>query len=316
MDDSNEKKSIAVAIPCHDEAETVATVIEGFARVLPDAEIHVFDNASTDSTAEIARRSGAQVHPVPRKGKGNVVRAMFATIDADYLVMVDGDATYPPEAAASMLDMARSGKAHMIVGARTGAGNKQAFRRMHVFGNRLIVGLINLLFGSRLTDALSGLRVFRRDLYKSLPVLSGGFEVETEMTLNALDQGFVIAEIPITYYQRPEGSESKLNTYKDGALLLWTIFSIFKDFRPLIFFGTCGFIVFTAGIGFGLYVIAEFSQTGAVQHPSTAALAASLCVAGLLAIATGFILDSVRRYNRSLQQLLGHRTGVTRIKSG
>ncbi|MEW6218487.1 MAG: glycosyltransferase [Thermodesulfobacteriota bacterium] len=295
---------IAILIPCYNEELTVRAVVHGFRAALPGAAIHVFDNASTDRTAEEARGAGAQVHHVPARGKGCVVRAMFRSVDADLYVMVDGDNTYPPERVAALLEPVRRGEADMVVGARLQQYHEEAFRRLHVSGNRLVVGLINVLFRARLTDALSGYRAFSRRFVKTMPVLSRGFEIETEMTLHALEQGLAIQEVPVPYGSRPAGSHSKLNTYRDGLLLLKTIVSIFKDYRPLLFFSLAGLACLTLGLGFGAIVISEFMATGKVFHPSTAVLAASLFIIGLLSLTTGLILDTVNRRNREQFVLL------------
>lgn len=305
MTDSKEK--IAVIIPCHNEAETIEKVVRDFHAALPEAEIHVFDNASTDHTTARAQAAGAKTHFVASKGKGNVVRAMFTEIDADIFIMADGDDTYPAEMAPQLLNMIRAGQAEMIVGNRLQRGNESAFRRMHLFGNRIITWAINLLFGSRIEDALSGFRAFSGRFVRNTPILATGFEVETELTLTALDNGFRIVEVPISYRKRPAGSHSKLSTIRDGTLLLMTIITIFRDYRPLAFFGIGGLLVFATGLVFGFFVIGEFTATGKVTHPSTAALSASLCVAGLLSIMTGFVLDSIKRYHRSVRVLLAGR---------
>ncbi len=297
-------QQIAVIIPCHNEETTIQAVVKGFRAVLPEAAIHVFDNCSTDRTSEEAWAAGAHVHYVAIKGKGVVVRHMFREVDADVYVMVDGDDTYPSENVSDLIGPILKGDAEMVVGARLQVFEQSAFRRLHVAGNKLIVGLINLLFQSRLTDALSGYRAFSRYFVKTIPVLSKGFEIETEMTLHALENGLPIKEVTIPYKARPAGSYSKLNTFRDGWLLLQTIVTIFKDFRPLVFFLSAGLLAFLSGFAFGSIVISEFMATGKVFHFSTAVLAASLCLMGLLSVVTGLILDTVNRRNREIYFLL------------
>lgn len=298
------KPRIAVIIPCRNEELTVREVVSGFKAVLPDAAIHVFDNRSTDRTADEARAAGAVVHYVGVPGKGNVVRHMFRNVDADVYVMVDGDSTYPPDRVHDLMAPVLKGDAEMVVGARLREYGEEAFRPLHVLGNKLIVGLINVLFSARLTDALSGYRAFSRYFVKTMPVLSRGFEVETEMSLHALEHGLTIEEIPVPYGARPAGSKSKLNTYRDGWLLLRTIVSIFKDYRPLTFFLSFGLIALLTGLGFGIFVIREFLMTGKVFHPSTAVLAAALVGTSMLSAVTGLILDTVNRRNREQYILL------------
>jgi len=298
------KQRIAVVIPCHNEELTVRKVATDFKTALPEAEIHVFDNCSTDRTSEEALAAGAFVHFVAAKGKGVVVRAMFREIDADLYIMVDGDDTYPPDMARELLKPVTGGEAQMVVGARLHRYEQNAFRRLHVIGNKMIVGLINTLFQARLTDALSGYRVFSRYFVKTMPVMSKGFEIETEMTLHALENNLGIKEIPVPYGARPAGSVSKLSTFKDGWLLLRTIVSIFKDYRPLGFFVSVGIFALLLSIGFGSFVTQEFMQTGEMTHPSTAVLAASLFISGFLSITTGLVLDTVNRRSREQYILL------------
>jgi len=295
---------IAVLIPCHNEAATIAKVIGDFRRVLPAAEIWVFDNASSDGTGDYAAQAGAQVRRVPAKGKGHVVRAMFREVDADIYVMVDGDDTYPADAAPALIEDVAAGRADMVVGTRLEFYGHDAFRRFHGFGNRLVRRCVGMLFGHPVRDVLSGYRAFSRRLVKSMPVMSRGFEIETEMTVFALSNGFVFSERAIAYGTRPEGSVSKLDTYRDGVRVLKTILFLFKDMRPLLFFGALALISVVAGAGFGGIVIHEFTRTGLVTHPSTAVLAAACTLAGLLSLATGLILDTVNRRSHEILRLI------------
>ncbi|RZZ88054.1 glycosyltransferase [Pseudoxanthomonas winnipegensis] len=295
---------VAVLIPCFNEATTIAKVVGDFRAALPQAEVWVFDNASTDDTAQAARAAGAQVRRVPAKGKGNVVRAMFRDVEADAYLMVDGDDTYPAGAAAALLEEVRQGRADMVVGTRLEDFQHASFRRFHGIGNQLVRRCVAMLFGSPVRDVLSGYRAFSRRFVKSMPVLSHGFEIETEMTVFALSSGFVLAERPIAYGVRPDGSQSKLSTYRDGVRVLRTLLFLFKDMRPLLFFGGVAALMVLAGLGFGSVVIAEFSRTGLVTHPSTAVLAVALTLVGIVSLATGLILDTVNRRANEIQRLI------------
>jgi glycosyltransferase involved in cell wall biosynthesis len=295
---------IAVLVPCHNEAQTVAKVVADFRRVLPQAEVWVFDNASSDATGELALQAGARVRRVAAKGKGNVVRAMFRDVEADVYLMVDGDDTYPADAAPMLLEHVSSGRADMVVGTRLETYGAASFRRFHGFGNRLVRRCIGALFGHPVRDVLSGYRAFSRRFVKSMPVLSRGFEIETEMTVFALSNGFVLAESTISYGKRPDGSVSKLNTYRDGLRVLKTILFLFKDMRPLLFFGTAALACVLAGLGFGAIVIHEFSQSGLVTHPSTAVLAVAFTLVGVVSLATGLILDTVNRRSNEILRLI------------
>ncbi|MBD9437805.1 glycosyltransferase [Pseudoxanthomonas sp. PXM03] len=295
---------IAVLIPCHNEALTVQKVVADFRDALPEAEVWVFDNASSDGTAELAAQAGARVRRVLAKGKGNVVRAMFRDVDAEIYVMADGDDTYPAASARALIRDVADGRADMVVGTRLESHETASFRRFHGFGNRLVRGCIGALFGHPVRDVLSGYRVFSRRFVKSMPVLSRGFEIETEMTVFALSNGFVLSERTIEYGTRPDGSESKLNTYRDGMRVLKTILFLFKDMRPLLFFGTLSLLCVLAGLGFGAFVIHEFTQIGLVTHPSTAVLAVAFTLMGVVALATGLILDTVNRRSNEILRLI------------
>ena len=299
-----ERPRIAVLIPCYNEALTIGKVVGDFRAALPEAAIHVFDNASSDDTAALARAAGATVIAVPAKGKGHVVRSMFRDVDADVFLMVDGDDTYPADRARAVLAPVLAGDADMVVATRLEAHHDSAFRRFHGFGNRLVRGVISRLFDTSLADVLSGYRAFSPRFVRSMPVLSHGFEIETEMTVFALSQGMQLREVPVPYGSRPEGSHSKLHTFRDGYRVLRTILFLYKDYRPLQFFGLIALACLFAGIGFGAIVVREFALSGLVTHPSTAVLAVALVLIGMLALATGLILDTVNRRSLELMRLL------------
>ena len=312
---------IAVVSPCHNEAPTVAKVVDDFRACLPEADVFVFDNASTDATACIARSAGAQVISVPARGKGHVVRSMFRQIDADVYLMVDGDDTYPASHARELLAPVLAGKADMVVGTRLETHAYAAFRPLHGLGNRLVCTVISQLFGTRIADALSGYRAFSRRFVKTMPVLSHGFEIETEITVFALSQAFAVAEVPVPYGSRPEGSHSKLHTFRDGFRVLKTILFLFKDFRPLLFFGMIALLCVLCGLAFGSLVVSEFAATSKVTHPSTAVLSAALMLLGMLSLSTGLVLDTVNRRTQELQrllsdQLLGEGSSPVRVDQG
>ena len=288
-------KQVAILIPCYNEALTIKKVINDFQRELPDADIYVYDNNSTDNTYEIALNEGAIVKKEPRQGKGNVIRQMFFDIDADYYLMVDGDDTYPAEHAHELLAALREGRADMVIGDRLSNGtyfdeNKRAF---HDFGNNLVKNSINYLYKAKIKDVMTGYRGFNRIFVKSFPVMSSGFQIETEFTIHALDKRFKLVEVPIDYRDRPEGSESKLDTYSDGAKVLLTIMKMFKDYKPLLFFSIFSLIFFLFGLIFGIPVINEFIQTGFITKVPSSILASGLMVFGLLLLVTGLILDTV-----------------------
>lgn len=282
----------------------MAKVVADFRRALPQAEIWVFDNASTDGTGELAAQAGAHVRRVAAKGKGNVVRAMFRDVDADVFVMVDGDDTYPADAVGGLVADVAEGRADMTVGTRLESHGDGSFRRFHGFGNRLVRSCVGWLFGRPVRDVLSGYRAFSRRFVKSMPVMSRGFEIETEMTVFALANGFLFSEHVVEYGVRPDGSQSKLSTFRDGFRVLRTLLFLFKDMRPLLFFGAIALACLLAGLAFGVYVINEFTSTGLVTHPSTAVLAVALVLVGMISLATGLILDTVNRRTGEIQRLI------------
>lgn len=295
---------IAVAIPCHNEARTIAAVIAAFQESLPEASVHVLDNNSSDGTGQIARQAGATVHSVPALGKGEVVRVMFRDIDADILIMVDGDQTYPPDRARDLLQPIIDGRAEMVVGTRLQQHGAASFRAWHVLGNKLVIRAINALFHGQLSDALSGYRAFSRRFTTTMPVLSRGFEIETEITLHALEHGIPIVEVPVAYGARPSGSESKLRTFRDGCRVLATIVRLYKDYRPLRFFGALGAALVVAGVAVGILVIREFLELGQVVGVARAIVSVSACLVGIVALATGLILETVNRRAREIYVLV------------
>ena len=286
--------SIAVLIPCYNEAVTIAKVVDDFHRELPEATVYVYDNNSTDDTAEIARAHGAVVRREPRQGKGNVVRQMFRDVEADCYLMVDGDDTYPAEAARGLCQPILEGEADMTVGDRLSNGsygeeNKRAF---HGLGNELVRRLIKILYGFEFSDVMTGYRAFTRAFAKTLPVLSPGFEIETELSIHAVDKRWRIAQVPIEYRDRPAGSESKLNTFSDGAKVLRMICSLFKDYKPLGFFSGLALVFFVAGLCVGVPVVLEFMATGLVPRLPSAIVAVALCGLAALLFICGLILDT------------------------
>ena len=304
--------AIAVAIPCFNEAPTVAQVVADFRAALPEAAIHVFDNRSTDGTGALAAGAGAVVHRVEAPGKGEAVRAMFRQLEADVVLMVDGDGTYPAERARDLLAPVLEGRAQMAVGTRLEDHHAGSFRAGHKLGNRLVLGLINALFGMRLSDVFSGYRAFDRRFVKTMPVLSRGFEIETEITLHALEHRVPIVEVPVKYGTRPEGSVSKLSTFQDGQRVLATLLRLYKDYRPLAFFGGPGVLLLALGAGAGGLVLREFLELGHVEGVARAVFAVACGVVGIVALATGFILDTVNRRARELYVLIAdHVIGPT-----
>lgn len=294
------KPTIAVLVPCYNEEITVGKVIDDFKRVLPGADVWVYDNNSKDRTSEIALAHGAHVVFEPRQGKGNVVRQMIRDIDADYYIMVDGDDTYPAEEAPALLQPLFDGRADHVVGDRLSNGtygeeNKRAF---HGFGNDLVKWLIKVLYGFEFKDVMTGYRAFNRVFAKSLPVLSPGFEIETELSIHAVDKRWRIEQVPIDYRDRPEGSVSKLNTVSDGMKVLKMIFSLLKDYKPLGFFSILALIAIIIGLCLGIPVITEFMATGLVPRLPTAVLAVAFCGLGCLFFTCGLILDTVVKGNR------------------
>ena len=297
---SRESISVAVLIPCYNEAITIAKVVDDFKRELPEASIYVYDNNSNDGTADIARTHGAIVKREPRQGKGNVLRQMLRDIDADCYVLVDGDDTYPAEAVHKLLEPLISDRADMVVGDRisNGSYHKENNRAFHGFGNNLVRSLIKLLYGFNFSDVMTGYRAFNYAFAKSVTILSTTFELETELSINAVDKRWRIEEVPIEYRDRPKGSVSKLNTFSDGLKVLFTIASLFKDYRPLALFTLIALILCFLGLITGIPVIVEFMQTGQVLKMPSALLAVGLIFLGALSLSSGLVLDTVVKGNR------------------
>ncbi len=296
---------VAILVPCYNEAITVEKVVTDFRRVMPDATVYVYDNNSTDNTAELAERAGAVVVREPRQGKGHVVRQMLRDIDADYYVMVDGDDTYPAEAAPALVAPLVAGEADMVVGDRLSNGTygEENDRAFHGFGNDLVRWLIKHIYGFEYSDVMTGYRSFNRVFAKTLPVTSSGFEIETELSIHAVDKAWRVAEVPIDYRDRPEGSESKLSTFSDGMKVLKMIMSLFKDYRPMALFGWVALILVVLGFVIGLPVVADFARTGLVDRLPTALLAVGLVLSGLMSLVCGLILDTVVKGTRKQYEL-------------
>lgn len=295
---------IAVFIPCLDEEQTVGKVIDDFRRELPDAAIFVIDNGSSDRTAEVAEEHGARVVREQRRGKGFAVRTAFRRLDADILVMVDGDDTYPAEAVKPLLAPVLDGQADMTVGSRLMSGNSSEFGPLNRFGNWIYPTLLRFLLRVRLTDVLSGFRVMSREFVRGVPIASTGFEIEAELTVKAVERGYRLVELPIDLRSRPHGSQSKIRIFSDGWRILWTIILLFRDYRPLTFFGSIGLVLMLIGLIAGVGVTAEFLRTGLVPRLPTAVLAVALELAGILLIAIGVILSAVNRRFEELENKL------------
>lgn len=293
---------IVVLVPCYNEEITIRKVVQDFRAALPNAEIYVYDNNSTDRTIETARAAGAIVRTERMKGKGHVIRRMFADVDADYYILADGDATYEAAAAPALLRMAMTEGLDMVTGSRV-TDREAAYRRGHVLGNMVLTGLVTLVFGRRLSDMLSGYRVFSRRFVKSFPALSAGFETETEFTVHALQLGMPIGEMATVYLERPPGSASKLRTYTDGLLILRTIINLVKQERPLMFFSAIGLILTLLGLGFGVPVVVTYVQTGFVPRLPTALLATGSMILAALCFVCGLILDSIALGRREQKRM-------------
>ena len=301
--------SIAILIPCYNEAQTVGKVIDDFRAAAPEATLYVYDNNSSDNTAAIAREHGAIVRHEPRQGKGNVVRQMFRDIEADCYVMVDGDDTYPAESIRDLCAPILEGRADMTVGDRLSNGtyaeeNKRAF---HGFGNDLVRFMIKWIYGYGFEDVMTGYRAFSRTFVKTFPALSEGFQIETELSIHAVDRRWRIADVPIVYRDRPAGSESKLDTVGDGIKVIMMIGTLFKDYRPLKFFSLIALILAIIGFACGIPVILEYFQTGLVPRLPTALLAVALIFLACLSLVAGFILDSVAKSERREWELAVYR---------
>jgi len=294
---------IAVLIPCYNEEVAIADTVVGFQKALPEATIYVYDNNSRDKTVERASAAGAVVCRETLQGKGNVVRRMFADIEADVYLMTDGDTTYDPGAARAMIDLLVADNLDMVVGKRIHKA-KEAYRPGHVLGNKMLTGFLARLFGTRFSDILSGYRAFSRRFAKSFPALSAGFEIETELTVHALTLSLPVAEIDTDYFERPAGSTSKLNTYRDGIRILRVMLTLFKNERPLAFFTWAALILGLLSVGLALPVVLTWIHTGLVPRFPTAILSASIMLLAFLSVAVGLNLDTVTRGRREVKRLM------------
>ncbi|MDF0493222.1 glycosyltransferase family 2 protein [Bradyrhizobium yuanmingense] len=299
---SSTQLRIAVLVPCYNEEAAVATVVADFRKALPAAEIYVYDNNSRDRTAAVAREAGAIVRSERRQGKGHVVRRMFADVEADVYVLVDGDATYDAPSAPMMIDRLLDEHLDMVVGLRVDQV-QAAYRLGHRTGNRMLTGFLSDTFGHAFKDILSGYRVFSRRFVKSFPVLSDGFEIETELAVYALELSLPVAEVETPYYARPEGSFSKLNTWRDGFRILGTMLKLYRSERPLRFFTVIGILLALASIIFAIPIVITFIETGLVPRLPTAVLSMGLMIMALLSVSSGLVLDTVTRGRREMKML-------------
>jgi len=293
---------IAVLLPCYNEEKAIAATVRGFRAALPSATIYVYDNNSRDRTREVAAEAGAIVRSERQQGKGHVVRRMFADIDADIYVMADGDLTYDPESAPEMVDLLLGEQLDMVVGTRRHE-EKDAYRGGHVLGNKVFTGLLSGLFGRSFSDIFSGYRVFSRRFVKSFPVLSSGFEIETEMSVHALELRMPVDEVETAYGARPEGSHSKLSTYSDGWRILKTIVTLYRIERPVLFYGSIGALLVVAALLLAAPLVQTYLQTGLVPRFPTAILVTGMVIVAVLCFFAGLILDTVTRGRREVRRL-------------
>lgn len=295
---------IAVLIPCYNESKTIEKVVKDYKAALPEADIYVYDNNSKDGTDEIARNAGAIVRYETKQGKGNVIRTMFRDIDADCYLMIDGDDTYPAENAREMCEYVLKDNVDMVIGDRLSSTYFQENKRpFHNLGNKMVRGLINKIFKNNINDIMTGYRAFSYKFAKTFPVLSKGFEIETEMSIHAIDKNFTLKEIPVQYRDRPAGSVSKLNTYKDGARVLKTIATLFKEYKPSLFFNTISIFFYIIAILFAIPVFSEYFNTGLVPRFPTLIVACISLVIGLLLNVTSLILQVIVKKHRQLFEL-------------
>ncbi len=308
IDSRLDEYKIAVLVPCYNEQASVGRVVRDFKAALPAATVFVFDNNSTDDTAAAAREAGAEVFREKQQGKGNVVRRMFTDVEADIYVLVDGDATYDAASVRAMIERLLADRLDMVVANRVDHDHA-AYRAGHRAGNRLLTGFVAAVFGPTFNDMLSGYRVMSRRFVKSFPVLSGGFEIETELTIHALVLGLAAIEVDTPYYARAEGSASKLNTWRDGLRILRTIVRLYRAERPLPLFGAIGVALAIAAIGFAIPIVVTYMETGLVPRLPTAVLSTGLMILACLSVAIGLVLDTVTRGRREMKLLayLAHR---------
>ena len=296
------KPRIAVLLPCYNEEAAIGQTVAAFRAALPDATIYVYDNNSRDGTRAVAANAGAVVRTERQQGKGHVVRRMFADIDADVYVMADGDLTYDPKAAPAMVDLLLAEQLDMVVGTRRHE-EKEAYRGGHVLGNKLFTGLLSGLFGRSFSDIFSGYRVFSRRFVKSFPVLSSGFEIETEMSVHALELRMPVGEVETAYGARPEGSQSKLSTYSDGWRILKTIVTLYRIERPVLFYGSIGALLLSLAILLSVPLVVTYVNTGLVPRVPTAILVTGMSIIAVLCFFAGLILDTVTRGRREVRRL-------------
>ena len=299
---SQKQARIAVLLPCYNEEAAIAATVAGFKAALPQATIYVYDNNSRDRTREVAAKAGAIVRSERQQGKGHVVRRMFADVDADVYVMADGDLTYDPKAAPEMVDLLLAEQLDMVVGTRRHE-EKDAYRRGHALGNRAFTGLLSGLFGRSFSDIFSGYRVFSSRFVKSFPVLSSGFEIETEISVHALELRTPVGEIETAYAARPEGSQSKLSTYSDGWRILKTIVTLYRIERPVLFYGGIGALLLAAALLLAVPLVITYLHTGLVPRFPTAILVTGMVIVAVLCFFTGLILDTVTRGRREVRRL-------------
>ena len=296
------RQKVAVLVPCYNEEAAIGKVVADFKAVVPEANIYVYDNNSRDRTMEVAASAGAVVRREPQQGKGHVVRRMFADVEADIYVLVDGDATYDAASARTMINRLIDDRLDMVVAARIDR-EQAAYRSGHRLGNWLLTGFVAHVFGRTISDMLSGYRVFSRRFVKAFPVLSGGFEIETELTIHALELGLPVGEVKTPYYARSMGSSSKLNTWRDGFRILWTILKLYRSERPLPFFSALGISLALMSTGLGIPIVLTFLREGIVLRLPTAVLSTGLMLLAFLSIASGLVLDTVTRGRRELKLL-------------
>lgn len=309
------KSKIAVLIPCYNESKTIAKVVKDYKEALPEADIYVYDNNSTDNTDEIAKKAGAIVRYESKQGKGNVIRTMFREIDADCYLMIDGDDTYQAENARQMCDYVLENGVDMVIGDRLSSTyfeeNKRPF---HNLGNKMVRGLINKIFKSNIRDIMTGYRAFSYNFVKTFPILSKGFEIETEMTIHAIDKNFTLKEIPVQYRDRPEGSVSKLNTYKDGARVIKTIAILFEEYKPALFFNTIAACIFIISLILAIPVFIEYFKTGLVPKFPTLIVAGIMLVISLLLSVSGIILQVIVKKHKQLFEIMLNQAAILRKK--
>ena len=296
------RPSVAVLLPCYNEAAAIAQTIESFRRALPDAAIYVYDNKSRDDTVRVAREAGAIVRSERTQGKGNVVRRMFADVEADVYILSDGDATYDASAAPKMIERLFAEQLDMVVGTRE-SDAQEAYRRGHRFGNRMLTGCVTWIFGRTFSDILSGYRVFSNRFVKSFPALTEGFEIETEISVHALELKMPVAEVPTAYAARPEGSESKLSTYRDGFRILRLILNLYRIEKPVAFFGLISAALTVLALGLSIDLLFTYLETHLVPRIPTAILCTGLVLLAIVSLSCGLILDTVTRGRREVKRL-------------